>query len=172
MKTINIALIGLMGSGKTSVGRRLACVLKRDFFDTDFEIVTRTGVTIDHIFDVEGEEGFRKRETQILKDLCNIPNIVIATGGGIVIKEENRTMLNSCFVVYLSTSIKQLIKRTAKSDTRPLLKYSNDRAKTLCDLLKAREGFYQKTADVTIDTADKKLYVIINEIKNAIRKEI
>jgi len=85
----NVVLVGPMGSGKTSVGRRLACVLKRDFFDSDFEIVARTGVAIDHIFDVEGEEGFRQRETKMLKDLCEISNVVIATGGGIVIKEEN-----------------------------------------------------------------------------------
>ena len=94
----NVVLVGPMGSGKTSVGRRLACVLKRDFFDTDFEIVARTGVAIDHIFDVEGEEGFRKRETQMLKDLCEIPNIVIATGGGIVIKEENRKLLKQAHI--------------------------------------------------------------------------
>ncbi len=86
----NIVLIGPMGSGKTSVGRRLACVLKRDFFDTDFEIVAHTGVAIDYIFDIEGEDGFRQREIQMLNNLCKIPNIVIATGGGIVIKKENQ----------------------------------------------------------------------------------
>ena len=89
-QSTNVVLVGPMGSRKTSVGRRLACVLKRDFFDSDFEIVARTGVAIDHIFDVEGEEGFRQRETQVLKDLWEIPNIVIATGGGIVIKEESK----------------------------------------------------------------------------------
>jgi len=158
-----------MGSGKTSVGRRLACVLKRDFFDTDFEIVARTGVAIDHIFDVEGEEGFRKRETQMLKDLCEIPNIIIATGGGIVIKEENRNLLkHNGFVVYLSSSIEQLVKRTAKSKTRPLLEQSTNREKTLRDLLTAREDFYQDTADLIVDTTGKKLYSIINEIKKAV----
>ena len=89
----SIALIGPMGSGKTSVGRRLACVLKRDFFDSDHEIVARTGVSIDHIFDVEGEEGFRERETNILSELLVIPDMVIATGGGIIIKKENRDLL-------------------------------------------------------------------------------
>ncbi|RUA07103.1 MAG: shikimate kinase [Gammaproteobacteria bacterium] len=165
----NVILIGPMGSGKTSVGRRLACVLKRDFFDTDFEIVARTGVAIDHIFDVEGEEGFRKRETQMLKDLCEIPNIIIATGGGIVIKEENRNLLkHNGFVVYLSSSIEQLVKRTAKSKTRPLLEQSTNREKTLRDLLTAREDFYQDTADLIVDTTGKKLYSIINEIKKAV----
>ena len=167
----NVVLVGPMGSGKTSVGRRLACVLKRDFFDTDFEIVARTGVAIDHIFDVEGEEGFRKRETQMLKDLCEIPNIVIATGGGIVIKEENRKLLKQDgFVVYLSSSVEQLVKRTAKSKTRPLLERSTNREKTIRDLLSAREDFYQEVADVVIDTTGKKLYAIINEIKKAVPK--
>jgi shikimate kinase len=167
----SVILIGPMGSGKTSVGRRLACVLKCDFFDTDFEIVARTGVAIDYIFDVEGEEGFRQRETQMLKELCDIPNVVIATGGGIVVKEENRVLLRrDGFVVYLSSSIEQLVKHTAKSKTRPLLEQSSNREQTLRDLLTAREGFYQAVADLVVDTTGKKLYVIINEIKKAIPK--
>ncbi|KAA0446152.1 MAG: shikimate kinase [Candidatus Thioglobus sp.] len=170
-KAQSIVLVGPMGSGKTSVGRRLACVLKRDFFDTDFEIVARTGVSIDYIFDIEGEEGFRQREVQMIKDLCKIPNVVIATGGGVVIKEENRALLKSdVFVVYLSSGIEQLVKRTAKSKQRPLLEQSNDREKTLQDLLNAREGFYQEVANVVIDTNGKKLYSIINEIKKAASK--
>ena len=170
-QTTNVVLVGPMGSGKTSVGRRLACILKRDFFDSDFEIVARTGVAIDHIFDVEGEEGFRKRETKMLQDLCEISNIVIATGGGIVIKEENRALLKrDSFVVYLSSSIEQLVKRTANSKARPLLEQSSNREKTIRDLVAAREGFYQEVADVVIDTSGKKLYVIINEIKKSIPK--
>ncbi|CAC9612611.1 Shikimate kinase I (EC 2.7.1.71) [uncultured Gammaproteobacteria bacterium] len=168
-KFINIVLVGPMGCGKTSVGRRLACVLKRDFFDTDFEIVARTGVAIDHIFDVEGEEGFRQREMQMFEDLCKIPNVVIATGGGIVIKEENRILLKqNCFVVYLSSSVEQLVERTAKSKSRPLLEQSNNRKQTIYDLLNAREGFYQEVANVVIDTTGKKLYAIINDIKKAV----
>jgi len=167
----NVVLVGPMGSGKTSVGRRLACVLKRDFFDSDFEIVARTGVAIDHIFDVEGEEGFRKRETKMLAELCDIQNIVIATGGGIVIKQENRELLKkNSFVVYLSSSIEQLVMRTAKSKSRPLLERSNNRKKTIRDLVEKREPLYQEVADVVIDTTGKKLYAIINEIKKAIPK--
>ncbi len=170
-QAINVVLVGPMGSGKTSVGRRLACVLKRDFFDSDFEIVARTGVAIDHIFDIEGEAGFRQRETQMLKDLCEIPNIVIATGGGIVIKEENRALLKrDSFVVYLSSSVEQLVKRTANSKSRPLLEQSNNREQTIRDLVDAREGFYQEVASVVIDTTGKKLYSIINEIKKAVPK--
>jgi shikimate kinase len=170
-KVTNIVLVGPMGSGKTSVGRRLACVLKRDFFDSDFEIVARTGVAIDHIFDVEGEEGFRNRETSMLADLCEISNIVIATGGGIVIKPENRELLkHNSFVVYLSSSVEQLVNRTARSKSRPLLERSTDREQTIKDILKARESFYQEVADIVIDTTGKKLYAIINEITKAIPK--
>lgn len=170
-KIQNVILVGAMGSGKTSIGRRLACALKRDFFDTDFEIVASTGVAIDYIFDVEGEEGFRKRETQMLKDLCKIPNIVIATGGGIVTKEENRVLLKrDGFVVYLSSSIEQLVEHTAESKVRPLLEQSSNRERTLHDLLEAREGFYQEVADLVVDTTGKRFYAIINEIKKAIFK--
>ncbi len=170
-KVANIVLVGPMGSGKTSVGRRLACVLKRDFFDSDFEIVARTGVAIDHIFDVEGEEGFRNRETSMLSDLCEISNIVIATGGGIVIKPENRELLKrNSFVVYLSSSVEQLVARTARSKSRPLLERSTNREQTIKDILEAREPLYQEVADVVIDTTGKKLYAIINEITKSISK--
>lgn len=165
----NVVLVGPMGSGKTSVGRRLACVLKRDFFDSDFEIVVRTGVSIDHIFDVEGEQGFRKRETQMLADLCEIKNIVIATGGGIVISPKNREMLKrDNFVVYLSSTIEQLLKRTMNSKSRPLLEQSSNREKTIRDLVLKRESLYKQVSDVAIDTTGKKLYAIINDIKKAI----
>jgi len=170
-KVANIVLVGPMGSGKTSVGRRLACVLKRDFFDSDFEIVARTGVAIDHIFDVEGEEGFRQRESSMLKELCDISNIVIATGGGIVIKPENRELLkSSSFVVYLASNVEQLVMRTARSKSRPLLERSSNREQTIRDILEVREPLYQEVADVVIDTTGKKLYAIINEIKKAIPK--
>lgn len=170
-KVTNIVLVGPMGSGKTSVGRRLACVLKRDFFDSDFEIVARTGVAIDHIFDVEGEEGFRNRETSMLTDLCEISNIVIATGGGIVIRPENRELLkHNSFVVYLSSSVEQLVARTVRSKSRPLLERSTNREQTIKDILKARESFYQEVADIVIDTTGKKLYAIINEITKSIPK--
>lgn len=165
----NIVLVGLMGSGKTSVGRRLAGVLKRDFFDSDFEIVAHTGVSIEHIFDIEGEAGFRKRETKILKDLVTIPNIVLATGGGIVIAAENRALLaQNSFVVYLSASIEQLVKHTKYSKNRPLLQQSNNYKQTLSDLLQAREPLYRQVANAVIDTTGKKLYAIIGDIKKAI----
>ena len=168
----SIALIGPMGSGKTSVGRRLACVLKRDFFDSDHEIVARTGVSIDHIFDVEGEEGFRERETNILSELVKIPNLVISTGGGIVTRENNRKLLKkNTLVIYLSSSVEQIIQRTQNSNKRPLLENTKDRKKTIIKIVNERNPWYQETADVTIDTSGKKLYVIINEIKKILNNE-
>ena len=161
----NIVLVGPMGSGKTTVGRRLAHALNQVFFDTDHEIINKTGVTIDHIFDIEGEEGFRERESKILENLCQMSNIILATGGGIVILSKNRKILkNSGLVVYLSSSVNQLLKRTAKSKTRPLLENSSDRRKTITELLEAREVYYREVASFVVDTTGKKLHEVINII--------
>jgi len=152
-KLNNIVLIGPMGSGKTTVGKRLAEILKLDFFDADYEIINKTGVSIDHIFDVEGEEGFRKRESNVLKELCSIPNIVLATGGGAVILEENRQLImKTGSVIYLLSSIDQILRRTAKSKTRPLLENSPNRRKTITDIIKSRDPLYREVATIVIDT--------------------
>ena len=162
----NIVLVGPMGSGKTTVGRRLAHELNQDFFDTDHEIIDKTGVSIDHIFDIEGEEGFRERESKILENLCQMSNIILATGGGIVILPKNRRILrNAGLVVYLSSSVDQLLRRTAKSKTRPLLENSNDRRKTIAELVESRDLYYREVASVVIDTTGKKLHELINIIK-------
>jgi len=161
----NIVLVGPMGSGKTTVGRRLAYELNQKFFDTDHEIIDKTGVTIDHIFDIEGETGFRQRESKILENLCQMSNIILATGGGIVILPKNRKILkNSGLVVYLSSSVNQLLKRTAKSKTRPLLENSSDRRKTITELLEARDVYYREVASFVVDTTGKKLHEVINII--------
>ena len=161
----NIVLVGPMGSGKTTVGRRLAHELNKDFFDTDHEIIDKTGVTIDHIFDIEGEEGFRERESKILENLCQMSNIILATGGGIVILPKNRKILkNTGLVVYLSSSVDQLLRRTAKSKTRPLLENSTDRKKTITELVEARDVYYREVASIVVDTTGKKLHEVINLI--------
>ena len=158
-----------MGSGKTTVGRRLAMELNQYFFDTDYEIINKTGVSIDHIFDVEGEDGFRKRESEVLENLCNMTNIVLATGGGVVLLPQNRIVLKSAgIVVYLSSSIEQLLRRTAKSKTRPLLENSSDRKKTITDIVNARDQYYRDVATIVIDTSGKKLNEVINIIINNI----
>ena len=162
----NIVLVGPMGSGKTTVGRRLAHALNQVFFDTDHEIINKTGVTIYHIFDIEGEEGFRERESKILENLCQMSNIILATGGGIVIKSKNREILkNSGLVVYLSSSVDQLLRRTAKSKTRPLLENSTDRRKTITDLIEARDLYYREVSSLVVDTTGKKFHEVINIIK-------
>ena len=162
----NIVLVGPMGSGKTTVGRRLAHELNQDFFDTDHEIIDKTGVTIDHIFDIEGEEGFRERESKILENLCRMSNIILATGGGIVILTKNREILkNDGLVVYLYSSVEQLLRRTAKSKTRPLLENSADRRKTITELVDARDVYYREVASLVVDTTGKKLHEVINIIK-------
>ena len=166
----NIVLVGLMGSGKTTIGRRLAHELNQDFFDTDDEIIVKTGVTIDHIFDIEGEEGFRERESKILENLCKMSNIILATGGGIVILPKNRKILkNTGLVVYLSSSLKQLLRRTAKSKTRPLLENSSDRMKTITELVEVRDVYYREVASFIVDTTGKKLHEVVNIIKREVK---
>ena len=166
----NIVLVGPMGSGKTTVGRRLAHELDQIFFDTDHEIIDKTGVTIDHIFDIEGEEGFRERESKILENLCQMSNIILATGGGIVLLPKNREILkNTGMVVYLSSSLDQLLRRTTKSKTRPLLENSTDRRKTIAEIVEARDVFYREVASIVVDTTGKKLYEIINIIKREVK---
>ena len=165
----NVVLVGPMGSGKTTIGRRLAREMNREFLDTDYEIIDKTGVTIEHIFDIEGEKGFRRRESKILADLCNMSNVVLATGGGIVLKPENRVLLKkSGMVFYLFSSIEQLLRRTAKSKTRPLLEQSLDREKTIRDLVSDRDELYRDVASSVIDTTGKKL----NEVVSIIKQEI
>ena len=166
-KINNIVLIGPMGSGKTTVGRRLAEVLKIEFYDVDHEIINKTGVSIDHIFDIEGEEGFRKRETSVLKDLCLKPNIVLATGGGAVLLGKNREMIKKMdSVIYLSSSVDQILRRTSKSKTRPLLENSPNRRKTISDIFEAREPLYLEVASIIIYTNGQKLNEVIKEIRS------
>jgi shikimate kinase len=165
----NIILVGPMGSGKTTIGRRLSENLSLDFFDSDHEIIDSTGVSIDHIFDVEGQKGFRIRESVMLKKLCNMPNIILATGGGAVMLKENRDLIKKAgTVVYLSSSVDQILRRTAKSKTRPLLEKSNNRRKTITDILEVRDSLYKEVASVIINTNGKKLNEVIDEIIEAL----
>jgi shikimate kinase len=167
----NIVLIGPMGSGKTTVGRKLAEKLDIAFYDADHEIIDKTGVSIDHIFDVEGEEGFRKRESNVLKDLCSKPNIILATGGGAIISDKNRLELSKAgSIIYLLSSVDQILRRTAKSKTRPLLENSTNRRKTIVDIIKARDPLYREIATMIINTNGKKLNEVIREILIQLKK--
>jgi shikimate kinase len=163
----NIVLVGPMGCGKTTVGRRLASKLNQNFFDTDHEIINKTGVSIDHIFDIEGEEGFRRRESEVLESLCDMNNIVIATGGGVVLLPQNREVLKRAgVVVYLLSSVEQLLMRTAKSKARPLLEKSIDRQKTITKIVNSRDKYYREVARIVIDTTGKKLNEVVDIIMN------
>lgn len=171
MKTTNIFLIGPMGAGKTTVGRLLAQKLNLTFIDSDHEIESHTGVDIPLIFEKEGEEGFRKREADIIDQLTQQKNIVLATGGGAVIKEENRKhLINRGLVIYLQADIKHLLRRTRKDRNRPLLQGPNP-DKKLREIMQQREPLYQQTADYVIDTGKHSVQAIINQILDFQKKQ-
>ncbi len=141
-----------MGVGKTTIGKWLAKQLCYEFLDTDIELQKQTGADIPWIFEIEGEEGFRMRETGILKQLSEHENTVIATGGGIVINEENRhIMSDSGIVIYLHAPVELLLERTRFSKTRPLLEGVDRRAK-FESLIRERDPLYRKTADLIVRT--------------------
>ncbi len=166
----NIFLIGLMGAGKTTIGRQLASELSLEFFDSDHEIEKRTGVTITHIFDIEGEAGFRKRETTMLDELTEKKGIVLATGGGAILKAENRQFLMSRgTTIYLYANIDTLLERTSKDRNRPLLQTENPQAK-LEELLEMRDPLYRETADIIIDTGKDSIRLALKEILEKIQE--
>ena len=148
----NIYLVGLMGAGKTTIGRQLARTLKIPFYDSDKAIEERTGVDIPTIFEFEGEEGFRNREQKMLQQLTEIKGIVMATGGGAVLREENRQLLSeNGFVIYLHCDVDKLLERTRRDSQRPLLN-TQDPKERLESLFEQRKPLYTSIADFTIDT--------------------
>ena len=162
--TSNIFLIGGMGSGKTTIGRRLAHRLGKHFYDSDHEIERLTGVTIPWIFDVEGEAGFRKRERQVIHTLTQEHHIILATGGGAILDERNRQDLsNRGLVIYLKTHIHHQLQRLNADKTRPLLQ-TPDREALLTEIMNIREPLYQETADYVIETGAHSLNQVIQEI--------
>ncbi len=166
----SIFLVGPMGAGKTTIGRQLAKALNKQFKDSDHEIVERTGVSIPTIFDIEGEEGFRRRERDIIDTLTQEPNLVLATGGGAILLEENRQCLRSRgSVIYLQAPIKQLLKRTAKDRNRPLLQ-TEDPRKKLEELLGVREPLYRQTADMVINTSGCSVPGVVKTILAELKK--
>ena len=159
-----IFLIGPMGAGKSAVGKQLARSLHLTFADSDDEIESRTGVDIPFIFEKEGEEGFRKREAAAVDDLSRRDNIVLATGGGAVLRPENRRNLGARgFVVYLYTSVDQQVARTSKGRDRPLLA-NGDPRETLQTLLDARDPLYREIADIIVNTDGRKVKSVADEI--------
>ncbi|MFZ5503794.1 MAG: shikimate kinase [Pseudomonadota bacterium] len=148
----NLILVGMMGSGKTTMARLLAKKLDKTFIDSDEEIQRRTGVTIPHIFDVEGEAGFRQRETAAIRDVLAADNLVLATGGGAVLAEQNRGLLQqSGIVIYLRANVHDLWQRTRNDRNRPLLQVDDLRGK-LTELLHQREPLYCEVADIVVQS--------------------
>tara|TARA_B100001059_G_scaffold55145_1_gene49935 strand:- start:7152 stop:7655 length:504 start_codon:yes stop_codon:yes gene_type:complete len=161
---MNIFIVGPMGSGKSTVGKIISDELFLNFFDTDEEIELRTGASIDWIFDLEGEEGFRKRESEILNEMVTRNSIVLSTGGGIILSETNRELLSSRGTVfYLSTPISVQVDRTAKDKDRPLLK-NGDPEEILTKLHNEREDLYENVSDYIVQTEDKSSHEVASEI--------
>lgn len=148
----NIFLVGPMGAGKTTIGRQLSDLLKLEFVDSDHEIEARTGANIPWIFDVEGEAGFRLREEAVIDALTQRDNIVLATGGGVVMREANRRHLHERgTVVYLLTPVSVQMERTARDRNRPLLRTPDPRQR-LTELMQLRDPLYRETAHIIMPT--------------------
>jgi len=168
----NIILVGLMGAGKSTIGRHLANSLNKEFYDSDRVIEERTGVDISTIFEIEGEEGFRDREEQIIAELCQKENIVLATGGGCILRENNRkNMRNNGHVVYLRTSAELLYSRIRYDKSRPLMQTKSP-INTLKNLLDAREPYYMEVADTIIMTGKQKVNVIVKRVEDSLKEQL
>jgi len=164
----NIILVGLMGAGKSTVGRYLAKRMRREFYDTDTVIVERTGVSIPTIFEIEGERGFRDREECVIRELSCKQGIVLATGGGSVIRPINRRRLeNLGTVVYLRGSAELLFSRISYDTNRPLMQ-TNNPLQTLKDLLHERDPLYMEVADLVVVTSKQKLLPFLKQVERKI----
>jgi len=166
----NIFLVGLMGVGKSTIGKRLAKKLGKTFLDSDQEVEKRTGASIELIFDIEGEEGFRRREAAVIDELTAREDIILATGGGAVLLPENRKHLSERgVVVYLKTPVAILAERMAQDRKRPLLQ-NGDRLARLQTLQEEREPFYVEIADVIIKTDKLPLKKVIDRVLESLKQ--
>jgi len=166
----NIFLVGLMGAGKTSVGRLLAKRFGKTFYDSDHEIERRTGVRIPVIFEIEGEAGFRAREAGVLGEIVLHEDIVLATGGGAILREDNRRALKEHgTVVYLRASPFDLWQRTRHDRSRPLLQTPDPRRK-LEELFNDRDPLYREIASVTVETGSQSLRKLANQLEHGLRE--
>lgn len=160
----NIFLVGLMGAGKTTVGRALAKKLNKRFIDSDHEIEARTGASIPLIFEIEGEAGFRQREAEVIRDLTAQSDIVLATGGGAILRQENRACLKERgTVIYLRASVNSILQRTSHDKNRPLLQTADPRQK-LEQLMREREPLYLEVADFIVETGRPNVQSLVQTI--------
>ncbi|MDT8406462.1 MAG: shikimate kinase AroK [Methylococcales bacterium] len=164
MKSDNIYLVGLMGAGKTTIGKLLAKTLHKTFYDSDKVLEQQTGVSIATIFEIEGEAGFRQREQKVIAELTALDGIVLATGGGVVLNPDNRLALTTRGqVVYLSCGVERLWERTRHDKQRPLLQQANPKA-VLTRLLAERQPLYQACADFVIDSGQVRTKAAVKQI--------
>lgn len=164
-----IIFVGPMGAGKTTIGRQVAKSLGRKFFDSDKEIEKRTGASIPLIFELEKEEGFRTRESAMIKELTSKQDIVLATGGGAVLRKQNRDIMNKHgYVIYLCAPVEQLMRRTARDKNRPLLQTENPK-QTIKDLVKVRDPLYREVADLIMETNGLSVTQVVNKLKKALK---
>ena len=160
-----VVLIGPMGAGKTTIGKILAKELGFEFCDSDKEIEKRSGANIPWIFDVEGESGFRDREMAVIGELSKRKGIVLATGGGAMMRKENQDSVSrNGFVIYLNTSVEQQYSRTHKDRNRPLLQGDKDAFVVLSELFEVRDPIYREVADLVMDTDKKSLKNVVKSI--------
>jgi len=160
----NTILVGPMGAGKSTIGRLLAKELHLPFRDSDREIEQRAGANIPWIFDVEGEPGFREREHAVIEELCQVKGLVLATGGGAVLREDNRQALRrGGSVVYLCTSVEQQLERTSRDRNRPLLQNA-DPGRVLRELMAIRDPLYRSIADIVVETDERPPRMVVLEI--------
>lgn len=166
----NIFLVGLMGAGKTTVGRLLAKHFDKVFYDTDQEIERRTGVKIPVIFEIEGEAGFRNRELAVLQELAGQRNIVLATGGGVVLSRANREILRqNGMVIYLRATAGELWQRTRHNKNRPLLQTPDPLAK-LKELFVERDPLYREVADLVVNTNRQSARTLAMRLEERLRQ--
>ncbi|MEO0318633.1 MAG: 3-dehydroquinate synthase [Pseudomonadota bacterium] len=170
--TSNIFLVGLMGSGKTTIGRALAKKLNLRFVDADHEIEARTGATIPLIFEIEGEASFRQREADVIRDLTAQQGIVLATGGGAVLNAQSRRYLHERgTVIYLRASINSILQRTSHDRNRPLLQTADPRAR-IEELSKQRAPLYEAVAHVTIETGRPNVQSVVQNILTQLERSV
>jgi shikimate kinase len=161
---MRLILIGPMASGKSTVGRKLSKRLNLDFIDVDEEVENSAGVSISWIFDVEGEKKFRERESKELINSLSADNCVIATGGGVILNEQNRILLQKGTVIYLEASIQTQLERTLNDNKRPLLQESSNAEQTLKELKEIRDPLFEECANITIKEGKNSHNEVVNEI--------
>ena len=165
----NIFLVGLMGSGKTSIGKALAKKLNMNFIDLDREIIEETNSTISKIFDDLGEHKFRELETQTLNKISTVDNTVISTGGGVILKPENiKTMRENGSIIHLDVDVKSQLQRVKNTENRPLLNKGNIKEK-LVEIKHQRDGTYKSISLASVNTSNMRRNDIVNRIEMLIK---